>query len=121
MLTAVMDAMVVKPIKGTTRMVGVGIMKVASALWQTAPHDGDQAQHYASFLVKPLRLKLHHMIDSGNFDSIPALLVMMDAIRAIPYVVNTPGSQAAFAQYVNVETLDSSTVRCATAFHVDTS
>jgi hypothetical protein len=108
-LESVSQAMGVQHIKGTDRMVGVGIMRVASALWRPAPSTfGEPDQLYASYLVEPLRVELKAMRHSGNFDAVPSILTMIDAIRAIPYVINEGGGnpEGSFMSFVNVETLD---------------
>ena len=112
MITKISQAMGVRTIKGTSRMVGIGITKVAKALWQTAPNvDGGSARYYSSFLVEPLQAELRQMKKSGSTDKIPAMLVMIDAVRAIPYVINGVNEETSFEDYVNVTTLDSSQVR----------
>jgi len=111
MVNSVVAAMDVRTIEGTTRTVGVGIMKVAEALWQMVPgEDNLSGEHtvYASLLVEPLRLDIAQMLKSGIMDSIPSLLTMLDTVRAIMYVVNYEGHDEmhTFEEFVQVGKLD---------------
>lgn len=127
---AVKSTMTLGEVKGTTRTLGVGIMSVGKALWKTVPRQKPKSKneemegmhveksssnqeqiHYASFLVAPLIEKFESLQFSSNKEELPELLMMLDAVRSIPYGVTAFDKQTtedAFQKFLNVEPLDSS-------------
>lgn len=62
---------------------GIGIMRVAEALWSEAKHL--RGKHFSSFLAKALETRLDNVHDSR--DDIKLISTILDVIRALPYVV----------------------------------
>ena len=102
------STMNIKSIKETSRSVGVGIIKVAKALWQVdvaadisaagmgggdeSPRASSLAKpsskrdvHFAQFLVHPLRQKMEQMMQSSNTENhIPTILTMVSMSATHP-------------------------------------
>ena len=122
---SLVETMKIRNIKGTNRVVGIGIMRVAKALWQVVPssdvtgedhhhhHNPDQV-HFASYLVEPLNIELDKMVATSDLGTVPKLLTMLDAARGIPYALSDHtdsddkihASEISFEAFVQVAPLD---------------
>lgn len=120
---AVVSTMLLGNVAGTDRTLGVGIMSVGKALWKVVPEEevlGEQSEkgtqnhldqvHFASFLVTPLQEKLESLQFTASKEELPDLLMMIDAVRSIPYGVTAFDEKTtaeAFKKFLAVEPLDS--------------
>jgi hypothetical protein len=113
-------------VSGSTRTLGVGIVRVAKALWQpvTVPNarsafahytgvrgrgHGTAQLHYSQFLVKPLRERLQYAQHASSKEQLPLMLTMLDAVRCIPYVacaVSEEQMEYAFRDFLNIQPLN---------------
>ena len=108
-VAAAVSTIPVSTVRGTTRLVGQGMMSIAQSIW-TSP-DG-KGVRYASFLVKPLRAHLSTMkknVTRGMRDDIPRILTVLDTVRAVPYSVTAYSEDklnSLFTEFVEVNDLN---------------
>jgi hypothetical protein len=99
---------------GSVRELGIGIMRVAEALWTEVPahtlaldEQHARGKHYSGFLASSLATKLENTDEFGSRD-IEMVSSLLDAVRALLYVVCVySGDQLtrAFRDFLNFEPL----------------
>ena len=115
-VTAAVSSVPVETVRGTDRLVGLGMLKLGQLVWRDAvdvDEDGQEinAGKYAAFLVGPLRQRLYAMKAQASVgsDDMAKLKVILDTIRAIPYTATAYDDEKlneAFYKFVEVAPLD---------------
>ena len=89
---ACMSTVPVAKVKGTDRLVGIGIMKLASLIWRQSYDDvnGEQVPmgNYVNFLIKPLFEKLNEIKETQAADEIPPMMTVFDTVRSVLFVAS---------------------------------
>eukprot|EP01048_Picozoa_sp_COSAG05_P024288 COSAG05_NODE_5646_length_1123_cov_0.930664_1_plen_154_part_10 len=107
----------VRHVKGTERLVGLGIMQLGRDIWNQArdfdPETNEQIDmgNYVNFLIKPVFAKLDEIKKHRALDDIASMLIIFDTVRSIPFVVSgyTPAKlEDAFRRFCDVVALDGS-------------
>lgn len=113
-VNAAISTVSVRTVRGTTRLVGQGMISLAQKVWQPIDDDGnpqsESVRRYAGCLVGPLRRRLQVLrTERAHPDEVQKLLTIVDTIRAIPYAVSASSKtelQTAFFKFAEVVELD---------------